>query len=264
VQYTQALPRIGLSDVERFYPNSLWLTAGAALPPLTTDLYTAGVERWLGHDWLAAANGYARRTSGVATQDPTPGATIDRPLFVAARGAAHGVDLSLRRLAGRTTGSLGYSYGVSTLDAAGFHYFAPQDRTHSVDLTLSHRFSPRWRLAAAFSAATGAPFTHTQFTALPARGDSSRVDVTYLYGAPGEGRRPPAYLLGTEAEWTHHFSHWQLGAYAQVQSALANQSTGSYRGDGCGLNPSGARECYSTPRESTFWALPTLGLRFAF
>jgi hypothetical protein len=184
----------------------------------------------------------------------------DRPLFVTARGAARGVELSARRLAGRTTASVGYTYATSTLDALGYHYFSPQDRRHAVDLSLARRLGESWRLAAAFSGATGAPYTRIRI-----RPNYENVDPLFDAEAADAERRPPSFLLGTEAEWTHRFTRWQLGAYGQLQSALTSQSSGSYRGDNCTLDTPG-EVCvpYSTAREPTFAILPTLGLRFAF
>jgi hypothetical protein len=161
VQYVQALPRLATWDITdaRAYPGALWLTAGAGR--------AAGDDRpghprrgALGERRLARERQRVRRrTRGLATSDPTPGDPAARALWVGAGERGHGVELSARRLVGRTTATVAYAWSASALDAAGRRYRSPQDRTHTVDATLSRRLGARWRVAGAFAAATGSPYT---------------------------------------------------------------------------------------------------------
>jgi hypothetical protein len=265
-QYTQAVPRVGYRDEIRFYPGALWLAPGKRYePPLVTDMATVGAERWLGSGWLTAANAYARHSSGVVTADPTPGLLLDRPLRSAV-GDARGFELSARRLTGRTTMSIAYSYGVSTLRAAGMRYPAPEDRTHAFDFTLARQLSRAWRLSSAFAAARGAPYTKATYIWM---NDST---FGYELDAPGAKRRPPALGLDVGLDWTHRFgSGRRLEAYAQLHSPLTSRSTGSYRGDGycTPVFPGDTDlrcESYAPDerREDTVPILPVVGLRVAF
>src|SRR6185503_13417729 len=105
---------------------------------------------------LVAANLYARRSVGIITQDPRPGSGINRQFFVGAVENAHGLELSARRLTGRVTGSLAYSYGRSTRNASGLTYAADGDRRHALDATLMARLGS-FRVGGALSAMSGLP-----------------------------------------------------------------------------------------------------------
>lgn len=267
VQYTQALPRLGHTEEARFSPSTLWLLAGeSGVPALRADVGTLGVERWLGHGWLGAANTYVRSTRGITTADPSPGFALGRPLFVVGGGAAHGFELSARRLVGRTTVAAAYGYGVSTLRASGLRYPAPEDRTHAVDLTVARRLSPRWRVGGAFSAATGSPFTRAVFVEESQSGGGPADRSGFVLDAPDAERRPPALGLDLAAEWTHRFANWEVSAFGQVHSPLATESTGSYNGSGwCHSLGADGQYCTSgQERDGTLPVLPVLGLRVAF
>jgi hypothetical protein len=271
VQYTQALPRVHVDEWTRFYPGTLWVIAGRDVPALTTDHATVGVERWLGRGWLGSVNAYARRGRGVRTTDPTPGEALGRELFVSGLERASGVELSLRRLVGRTTGTLSYSYGVATLDALGRRYASPQDRTHALDATISRRATDRLRLGAAFTAATGAPFTGVMYeVVLPDSAAGVRYSSRYLVGAPSAERRPPVFGADVVAEWRRPFARWELGAYAQLHAPLAPHAstTRTKQLEAAHCPPSAPAGAQCTPlverRYDTLPVIPTLGLRFTF
>ena len=67
---------------------------------------------------------------------------------------AVGVEVSLRRLAGRVTGSASYSYGDSRMDAAGMEFAASADRRHVIDATVMVRARDNLLLGAAFTGAS--------------------------------------------------------------------------------------------------------------
>ena len=115
---------------------TLWLTSGGDVPVMSIDNAMAGVEHW----WEPACCSPRTRTcvtrSGAITDDPTPGPLVDRPLFVSATESARGVELSARKLTGRVTGLLAYSYGSATMDARGLSFTAPASRTHALDAAI--------------------------------------------------------------------------------------------------------------------------------
>jgi hypothetical protein len=283
----------------RFYPGALWLTAGrnaaggdAAgrgapepdVPALTTDLATVGAERWLGGGWLASVNAYARRTRGLVTNDPAPGLPEGRSLFVVGGERGQGVEVAARRLVGRTTTTLGYTWARSTIDAGGWRYASPQDRTHALDATVSHRLTPRWRVGGAFSAATGTPYARTVEGYLADDPDAIRFGfvpgsafrwVGLVRDAPGSRRNPGFFGADLVAEYTRRVRGWQVGAFVQVHSPLAEFTSNAYEGGEACAAPTGsapgavfgpAARCVSmgTLRSGAFPLLPLGGLRVAF
>src|SRR3569833_740667 len=137
---------------------SLWLTAGGDVPALRVDNATVGVERWVGAASLLSAYVSSRRTTGAIDGDPTVGPLPQRPLFVSADELAHGVELSARKLAGRVTGFASYAFNATTTHADGLAYASNATRPHSFAIAVTTH-AGKTRLATAFKAASGAPFT---------------------------------------------------------------------------------------------------------
>jgi hypothetical protein len=286
VQYTQAVPPAGADQFVRHFPGELWLAAGRAAPPLVTDVVTAGVERWAGGGWVASANAYARRARGLATSDPAPGAVGDRAPYVIGREAGRGVELSARRLVGRTTGTLAYSWSASAVAANGYRYAARQDRPHVFDATVARRAGARWRVGAAFSAATGTPYTRTvdryvSLDAAPPPLENAGQVGGPAYGGrvrdvPNARRNPPFLGASLLAGYARPVGRGQLAAFVQVHSPLAPFTSDAYRGrELCGV-PAGtapgavfgpaARCVLAAPsqRENALPVLPAAGVRFTF
>jgi outer membrane cobalamin receptor len=144
-------------------PSPLWIVAGADVPALRSDIATLGAERWLGGSWLASANAYRRRSSGYIVRDPAPGELFGRSLVVGSERAS-GVELSARKLTGPLTGAASYSYGVARTRAAGMEFPSGQERRHSADVTVLARLTPQVHAGAAYTFATGAPYTRVVST----------------------------------------------------------------------------------------------------
>jgi hypothetical protein len=119
----------------------------------------AGIEAWLAPGRLVSLNAFGRRAAGLAAPDPRPGRVFQRPLFVHGENRAWGVEFSARQITGVATGSVSYTYSRSTMDAAGLRYAAAGDRRHVLSTTGMLRLSQAVRLGAAYTAATGVPFT---------------------------------------------------------------------------------------------------------
>jgi hypothetical protein len=243
---------------------NLWLLAGDSIPAIRSDIATFGAESWISNTWIAAVNTYARWQSGLAVPDPTPGIIVGRPLFITGDGHARGIELSARRLAGRWTASVGYSYGISELEAAGLRYSAPTERRHVLDATTMLRLGRSVRLGAAYTAASGSPYTRVFERGFPESNEPARAED------PSSRRGKGYRSLDVLAEWNHAFRSWELGAYLQVRNALNHPNQGLYTGfnpcpESCGIvngQPFGA------PGRDEFLPgmplLPLFGFRIAF
>ncbi|MGI9182089.1 MAG: TonB-dependent receptor, partial [Longimicrobiaceae bacterium] len=217
-QYAQAIAPAGIALGPQLHLSHLWVLAGEGVPAVRSDITTLGLERWIGSAWIASANGYLRLSSGIAMPDPTPGLLVNRPLFVEAENTARGVELSVRRLIGRWTASLGYAYGISEMEAAGMRFPGSADRRHTFDATSALRVGNSLRLGAAFSAASGAPFTRL----FP--GDTSRVEL------PSAQRTPPYATLDLLTEYTRRVRAVELSGYLQLRNALGRENAITYSG----------------------------------
>lgn len=278
-QYAQSPVPIGLplgvSDTPLFPAGAFWMLAGDSVPALQSDLATVGGELWLGRRTLLSVNGYVRRGAGLLVTDPRQGLAVDRPIYVTAEERARGVEAGVRRVAGRWTGSVGYSLAWADLEAEGLRYPSPQDRRHSIDVTSRLRLTDGLALAAAFSYASGAPYT--RFITLQL--DPYPEPATPVLGKPN-ARRMAAYAsLDLSLDWTKRFEGWSLGLFLQVRNALNRANTASYigsqqwscgeeaterRDDGLYCFPSGRR---APLRDEFLMAIPTMpliGLRLRF
>jgi hypothetical protein len=229
-QYIQAVAPAGPSAEEGFRTDHLWVLAGRRAPAIRADLVTLGTETWVG-DWLGSVTAYLRRSNGIAMPDPTPGSVLDRPLFVTGENHARGVDVSLRRLAGPYTASAAYSYAVSEMKAMGLRFPAPEEQRHVLDATAMVRLDPRWQLGAAYTAASGAPYTRVfRGTTTCTEERSCTWEQEPWLGNPGALRSRSYQSLDLLLDWNRSYRKWNLGAYLQIRNALNHSNSGRYLG----------------------------------
>jgi hypothetical protein len=260
-QYAQGidLPVVGQGQT---LPTS-WLTSGGDVPPMSVDNAMAGVEQWMGTGVLLGANAYLRHTTGAIAADPTPGPLIHRPLFVDATESAGGVELSARKLIGRTTGLLAYSYGNATMRARGLSFPAPASRTHALDGVMSMHLGA-FNIGGAYTLSSGAPYTRTVAgAALNPSGGANQVAVQQ---APN-GQRLPAYSsLDVSLDYARTFRGVSLIGFAGAQNVLGRKNATWYEISGYCEN--GQSQAVVSPQcrdhdllEAPVKFAPTIGLR---
>jgi hypothetical protein len=134
-----------------------------------------------------------------------------------------GVDMTLRRLAGRVTGSLAYSLGQARAEAVGRAFHAPTDRRHVFDATAHVRLLSSLDLQAAYTWASGAPYTRI----IPTYLGNGQVPASILEDP--FGRRSPAYSsLDLVLDWTARFDGWSLGIFVQGRNQLRHDNAVTY------------------------------------
>jgi hypothetical protein len=273
-QYTQAVAPAGPAVGPDLHVSDVWLMADDTLPALRSDLATVGAEAWLGGGWLGSATVYGRHTTGMAVPDPRPGLLSEsRPPFVRATGRAAGFELSARRLVGRVTGSIAYSEGLSELEAAGWTYPSSADRRRVLDLTALVRLSSSVRAGAAFTVASGAPYTRFLLGSVAC--DTTLVtcaDTLFAATAveePNANRTPPYLGVDLLGEWRHAFRSWTLSAFVQLRNALNRTNAVTYVGsfENCAENtprrrPAGDGVCDGFDRGLPLLPLVGVSVRF--
>ena len=228
-QYEQAIAPSGLRFGPGLSSSPIWILPPNARSAARTDMSTVGMEYWLGETWLASANYYDRSISGLGIPDPHPGPIEDDVFTVPADNHAKGVELGVRRLVGRWTGSLGYTLAQSTYDAHGLRFPAPSDRRHKLDVTAMARILDRFasgsmRVGATFTAASGAPFTRIHpgwydcTNYVPGGHCTSLVPT--LVEQPNAERSPWYSGFNVLIDWSRSFNGWNLGAHMQIQNLL--------------------------------------------
>ncbi|HSQ32261.1 MAG TPA: TonB-dependent receptor [Gemmatimonadaceae bacterium] len=260
-QYLQAveLPAVAQNQT---LPGS-WLTSGGDVPVMSVDNAMAGLEQWVQHGVLLAANAYVRRTTGTTADDPTPGALIRRPLFVEATESAQGLELSARKLIGRATGLVAYSYGHATMRARGLSFPAPADRTHALDAALSVHLGG-FNVGGAYTLTSGAPYTRTVLGA--AAGQSSATGSIAVREAPNAHRLPSYSSLDVSMDYTRLIKGVALIGFAGAQNVLGRSNATWY--EISGYCDDGQSQPVASPRcrgndllEAPVKLTPTIGLR---
>lgn len=230
-QYEQAIAPAGVSPVENFASELIWVVAGDDIPALRSSMFTAGAEHWLSSRWLVGATAWLRRSSGVAHVDPTPGLDVGRRPFVIGDASARGIDASIRRLEGRWTGSLGYSHAVANATAAGFEFPADEDRRNVLDVTSTLQLGRGWTWSAAYTHATGAPYTrvHPGVAACDMSG-ACRWHTPPSREQPNARRRGGLSSLDASLDWSKRMRGWTLGGFVQLRNVLGAHNEGRYAG----------------------------------
>jgi hypothetical protein len=244
-QYTQAVAPAGPEIGPELHLTDVWLLAGGGVPAVRSDVFTLGIEGWLAAAWMGSVNLYQRSSAGMTVPDPTPGLyTNIRPVFVSGRNTARGVELSARKLVGRWTASIAYTYAFSTIEAEGLVYSSPADRRNVLDATFLHNVSRSVRVGGALSVASGAPFTRFVIQTLPC--DTIAGPCPPAAGAltiehPNAERITTYVSASLLADWHKAFRGWELGFYVQVLNVLNRRNAVTYAGSlgGCEQSPSG-------------------------
>jgi hypothetical protein len=245
-----------------------WLLAGGEVPLLTVDHMVAGVERWNSSGILLASNLFVRRSDGVVMRDPRPGSLAGRPFFVTGREVVGGVELSARKLTGRVTGMVSYSFQHGAAMAEGLSFSVPGARPHAFDVTAMTRLGA-WRLGGGLTLASGAP--RTTYRGSGWWGD--RITGTEFPFDPGEvgepsGQRNLGYA-GADlfVDWTRQLRHATLTLLGGTRVVFpAEAGVGGYRSEGCfqGTSGDGWHCRMPNPDRRTYMVAPTLGVRIAF
>jgi hypothetical protein len=265
-QYTQAIGAAAGPLGPQLHLGHLWVLAGRGYPALRADVASLGGEYWLDRAWLLGAAVYHRESTGITEPDPTPGEIRPDRSHVEADGTAYGLEFSLRRLVGRLTGSLGYSLARSELRVDTLTYPGSADIRHSLDATTGYHLNDDLRLGAAFSLASGVPFTRVTL-------DGSGAHL----GDPGAHRTPVFASLDLRLDYSTELGGRPVGAYVQLINALNRRNRVTYAGSVDRCNPAvrslastgDALDCSAGPVihdrfRSGLPRLPLVGFRVAF
>lgn len=279
-QYTQDVSPAAGPIGPQLHLSAIWVLASSAraFPAVQTDLMTLGAERSWGDGWSVVANVYDRVATGLKIPNPTPGfVTLGRDPDAEASNRARGLELSLRRLTGSWTGSVGYSWGRSEMESQprnaeeeAITFPASADIRGSLDASVLVMLGRSVRLGGAFTYGSGVPYTRLIF------GDKTPASPPPSLGSPNAERTPSYASLDLMAEYGHSIGDWQVSAYLQVRNLSNRDNSVTYSGSwDCPSSgtPSGtgtfSQVCASaagvTDRfETGLPRLPLLGVRIAF
>jgi hypothetical protein len=228
-QYIQALP-VALIGQGETLPTS-WLTSGGDVPVMSIDNVSTGLEQWISTSMLVAANVYVRHTSGAVNDDPTPGPLVRRPLFVDATESAQGVEISARKLVGRLTGIVAYSYNNATTRAQGLSFPAPASRTNVFGASLAFHVAS-FNFGSRYTIASGAPYTRMVVNPTIDTSGHARLVGPTVRGEPDAQRMPTYSSLDLSVDYVRAFGRTRLIAFAGAQNVLGRANATWYEATG--------------------------------
>lgn len=151
--------------------NDTWILADESVPPVVSDQVQLGVEKYWGDEWYASAEAYYRTYGGVTDLNTADNPNDAGDDLLVGEGDSYGLDLLVRRNAGRLTGwttisLLRASRSFPDVLAAGIEGvpqtvdFSPIfDRHVDVDVVLQYRLPMALEAGARWNFGSGTPFT---------------------------------------------------------------------------------------------------------
>ena len=211
-----------------------WIGADTAVPVSSADHAVLGIEHWFSPDLSVSLEGYWKRLRNLVDQNPADDPAVHGDEFRLARGRAYGLDLYVRKTAGRVTGWLAYSLGKVTRVTAEGERFAPaQDRRHNLNVvaSLSGFLDAEWTLRFGY----GSPLPYTaiagQWIQRFYDPDRNLFVGTSLepYRSARNTERYPAYArVDLAARWTFRWLGARWHPTAQLLNAAARTNVFVY------------------------------------
>ena len=243
-QYEQAVAGSGFALSPGLVPTHLWLSAGSGVPAIRADLATAGAELWLNEVWLASANVYHRRSTGHVVPSPDSGFVRATPTvsgdalgtdWTTAEASATGIEMGVRRFAGRWVGSAWYGLSRARRKADGTSYRPLGDRTHTLDLSTIVQVTAKTRLGGTFTYASGAPYTRFFSFRCPEDQhcpppEAGAPPIIGFREAAGAARADSYASVDLHLEREGRLFGLPFGFFLQLRNALGRDNRSAYRG----------------------------------
>jgi len=269
-QYHQYIFRLAREFQGISLLSNVWALADSTARPSKAIHYIVGAETKLfGLDLDAEV--YYKDYEGLYELNYDENESIEiGDLLRRGGGQAYGFDLLLRKRAGRHTGWLSFSTGVSertidnlNLDENGEEqsFRSKFDRRVSINLIHSWRFRKKWSLNTRFAHASGQPYTQVL-----GRGEVELPsERSWTFNTRGElnAVRLPAYQrLDLSIQRQFEFRTWGMKVYLQVVNVTNHKNLFNYFWDMEGepeeRKPNKRREIQMLP------ILPSFGIDFDF
>jgi hypothetical protein len=201
-------------------PTDQWIGNSYNIKPEVADQFSTGFSKNLGNNKyeLNAEAYYKTMNNQIDYRDgvdlnSTP--DIESELLYG-KGRAYGLEILLKRKAGRLTGWVGYTLSKTERRIKGINngqwYNAKQDRTHDLSVVGVYELTKRWTLSGTFIYTTGNAVT------FPTGKYILNGMTIYQYGDRNADRMPATHRLDISATYEKvskkRFQHsWSFGLY---------------------------------------------------
>jgi hypothetical protein len=192
-----------ISNTAAATPVDVWQVSTLHIPPQSAHSFSVGYFQNLKKDlWQLSLEVYYKKLENLLTYKDLPELLLNNQLeteLLPSQGKAYGMEVSVRKTAGRWNGFFSYTYARTlqrTRDAfavetvnEGAWFPANFDQPHQFNLILKRQFSPIHSFTLNFTYKTGRPFT------IPTSNYSVGGIVVSNYSPRNEGRIPDYHRL---------------------------------------------------------------------
>jgi hypothetical protein len=282
-RYTQFLH--SLEDEALPITHHTWVLSGPNLPAVISDQIQLGLERYWGESWSASAETYLRRFRGLVAINSADDLNDPDDDYLAGTGRSYGLDLQLRKNAGRWSGWTTVSLlkaertfpdllSGGWIDEPPTITYAPSfDRRVDIDLVLQFDLPKSTEFGLRFNFGTGLPYTRPVAQHIwweydpvtgqyripsPAGGDEPDSPPLLVVLGPRNGARYPAYhRLDLSLRRTFERRWGRATPYLQVLNVYNQKNPLFYFYDY-------SRSPATMSGLSMFPVLPTIGVEVTF
>jgi hypothetical protein len=182
-----------ISNSNAASPTDRWVASTNIIKPELSDQVSLGYYRNIGSAYELTVETYYKTLKNQI--DYRNGADIftNRPIetqLLFGKGRAYGMELLLKKKAGRLSGWLGYTLSKTERKIDGINnnqwYNARQDKTHDVSVVSVYKLSQKWSVSANWVYSTGNAVTFPN-------GKYRLLGQSYFYFSERNADRMPAY-----------------------------------------------------------------------
>lgn len=145
------------------FPSNQWIPAMQGINPTDSRQYAGGLFYHFRKNWIFSLEGYYKRAYHVTEyKDNSIFSNSDwQDKLTQGDGEAYGVEVQLRKSSGKTQGWIGYTYSRSDRWFTnqevnrGKKYQSDYHAPHSINVVVTHRFSDRFDISAAWTYRSG-------------------------------------------------------------------------------------------------------------
>jgi len=202
--YSQFLFTANDDEQEILRIVDFWLPVPPYLQPQRAAHFILGVEQWLGKLGSVSLEGYYKPYSNILELNPLNVPEDENDDFIDGTAESYGVELLLRRTAGRLTGWFGYAWSETIRrvdlngdgrirESEGEVYNPVHDQRHRINMVLGYDLGERHHFGLAWSFSSGQPYTPVTGTAFGPGGfgnDAPYDGIQEIYGARNSARMP--------------------------------------------------------------------------
>ena len=249
------------NDEELYIPMEMWFADSDKKPGRAVH-YILGFEQWFSPEVNLTVEGYYKDLRDILTVNRE--FMDEDDFFFVGRGEAYGVELLLRKTAGRVMGWFGYSYAHTKKEVNKRAYYTKYDRRHSLNAVLNYRFNSNWGANFRWTLGSGLPYSriigryrHREYSYWEDQWFDYDYEWKNIEGTKNGFRYPVYNRLDMSLARNFEFRKWNLQMYIQVINVINHKNILWYYFD-YDVSPPKRKEL------SMFPILPTLGFRATF